>query len=57
MVTDKPVKVIVTFMEGDVAEKKRLTLNDFSFLRSRQLLKDVKGDLSTSVTEERRSAL
>ena len=57
MVTDKPVKVIVTFMEGQVVEKKRLTLNDFSFLQSRRLLKDVKGNLSNAVTEERKSAL
>ena len=55
---NKPVKVIVSFAEDDVnVEKARLTLNDFSFLRSRELLKDVQGSLSDAVIEERRSAL
>jgi len=31
MTIDKPVKVIVTFMDEDADERKRLTLNDFSF--------------------------
>ncbi|MFI5139819.1 MAG: hypothetical protein ACHQIM_18500 [Sphingobacteriales bacterium] len=54
----KPVKVIVTFDEEDlVSEEKRLTINDFSFLKSRELLKNVKGNLSDAVIEERRSAL
>lgn len=57
MVIDKPVKVLVTFMEDAIADKKRLTVGDFSFLQSRQLLKDVKGMLSDAVIDERRSAL
>jgi len=55
---DKPVKVLVTFIDDDIAiENKRLTINDFSFLKSRELLKDVKGSISDAVIEERRSAL
>lgn len=55
---DKPVKVIVMFDEEDIAiEKERLSINDFSFLQSRKLLKDVKGNLSDAVIEERRSQL
>jgi hypothetical protein len=55
---DKPVKVIVMFDEEDIAvEKERLSINDFSFLQSRELLKDVKGNLSDAVIEERRSHL
>ena len=55
---DKPVKVIVTFMDEDVAvEKERLTLNDFSFAKSRKLLKDVHTSISDAVIEERRSYL
>jgi len=54
---DKPVKVIVTFIDEDVDESVRLTLSDFSFLRSRLLLKDVNGSISDAVIEERRSEL
>jgi len=55
---DKPVKVLVTFMDEDIAiEPKRLTLNDFSFAKSRELLKDVHTNLSDAVVEERRSYL
>jgi hypothetical protein len=53
---EKPVKVIVTFVDqdDDIIEK-RLTLNDFSFLKSRGELKDVKGNISDAVVEERRA--
>jgi hypothetical protein len=55
---DKPVKVIVSFAEEDIdPERTRLKLSDFSFLKSRELLKNVKGSLSDAVIEERRSAL
>jgi hypothetical protein len=55
---DKPVKVMVTFMdEGVTIEKERLTLNDFSFAKSRELLKNVHTNLSDAVIEERRSYL
>lgn len=53
---EKPVKVIVTFVDhdDDIIEK-RLTLNDFSFLKSREQLKDVKGNISDAVIDERRT--
>jgi len=55
---DKPVKVLVTFIDIDAdVKEKRLTLDDFSFAKSRELLKDVKGDISDAVIEERRSYL
>jgi hypothetical protein len=55
---DKPVKVLVTFMDEDVEkEKKQLSFNDFSFSKSRELLKDVHTTLSDAVIEERRSDL
>lgn len=55
---NKAVKVLVTFMDiDDNVKEKRLTLNDFSFAKSRELLKDVKGNLSDAVIEERRSYL
>lgn len=53
---DKVVKVTVLFDEKDISLKKeRLSLNDFSFLKSRELLKHVKGTLSDAVIEDRRS--
>jgi hypothetical protein len=60
--TQKPLKVIVTFLDDvektivDV-QPKRLKLSDFSFAKSRELLKDMKGNLSDTVIEERRSYL
>ena len=58
LVIDKTVKVTVLFDENDISIKKeRLSLKDFSFLKSRELLKDVKGPLSDAVIEERRSQL
>jgi len=58
--SDKPVKIIVTFLV-DVKEieqlEKRLSLNDFSFLKSRKLLEHYKGSFSDEVIEERRSEL
>jgi len=49
----------VTFVvDEDVeVENKRLTLGDFSFAKSRELLKDVHINLSDAVIEERRSHL
>jgi ribosome biogenesis protein Tsr3 len=54
---DKPVKVMVTFIDEDVVEKKRLSIDDCSFAKSRELLKNVKGSISDAVIEERRSEL
>ena len=55
--TDKPVKVLVTFMDEIIEKKERLSFNDFSFAESQELLKDVKGSISDAVIEERRSEL
>ena len=52
--TKKPVKVTVTFDEEPNA---RLTLSDFSFLETQELLKEYKGSFSDEVIEERRKAL
>jgi hypothetical protein len=49
--------VIVTFLEDIEKEKeepRKLNLAEFSFNRSRELLKDYKGSLSDAVIEERR---
>jgi len=55
---NRSVKVIVTFDEEDlVPEERRLTINDFSFLKSRELLKNVRGNFSDAIIEERRSGL
>jgi hypothetical protein len=50
--------VIVTFLE-DLGEKetKKMNLSDFSFNRSKEILKDYKGSLSDTIIEERRSFL
>ena len=47
----------VSVDENVDAEKEHLTLNDFSFLKSRELLRDVKGNISDAVIEERRADL
>jgi len=52
--TKKPVKVTVTFEEE---AKTSLSLSDFSFLETQDLVKDYKGSFSDEVIEERRSAL
>ena len=54
----KPVKVLVTFSDEDVLpQKKHLRFEDFSFLQSRELLKDVHTTISDALIEERRSEL
>lgn len=52
--TKKPVKVTVTFEEES---NTKLTLSDFSFLESQELLKDFKGSFSDEVIEERRQSI
>ena len=48
--------VIVTFLEDlEKEETKKLNLSDFSFNRSKEILKDYKGSLSDALIEERRS--
>ena len=55
---DKPVKVLVTFIDEDiVVDSKRLTLDDFSFAKGIEILKNLKSSLSDAVIEERRSYL
>jgi hypothetical protein len=54
--SDKPVKVIVTFLEDvDTSSTKGLSLSDFSFAKSRQALSGYKGSFSDAVSEERRN--
>ena len=55
--TDRPLKVVVMFEEDIQLESKGLKLSDFSFAKSRRLLKDVKGSFSDTVIDERREAL
>ena len=52
---DKPVKVIVTFLEEtkSLEQDKKDIRERFSFAESRELLKDYKGSLSDAVIEER----
>ncbi|MES2795812.1 MAG: hypothetical protein V4683_07600 [Bacteroidota bacterium] len=47
----KPLKVVVNFEE---IKSNSLSLNDFSFVESQELLKDYKGSFSDEVIEERR---
>ena len=50
--------VIITFLEVLPEEKtKKLDISEFSFNRSKDILKDYKGSLSDTVIEERRSFL
>ena len=54
----KPVKVIVTFVDEEViVEKDRNTSDRFSFAKGREILKNLKSSLSDTVIEERRSEL
>ena len=51
-------RVIVTFLEEEEPNiKKILKLSNFSFAKTRALLKDFKGSLSEAVVEERRTAV
>ena len=55
--TSKPLKVTVVFEEDFEMKNERLSLSDFSFLETQELLKDYKGSFSEEVITERRSAL
>ena len=55
--TDHPINVVVVFEEDMQVASEELNLSDFSFAKSRILLKDVKGSFSDVVIEERREAL
>jgi len=50
VVSDKPIEVIVTFLEEEEEEKQE---TKFSFAEARELLSDYKGSLSDAVIEER----
>lgn len=61
--SDKPVKVIVTFLEevetvleSEGNPKRPLKASDYGWLKSRKLLEHYKGCLSDAVIEERRKA-
>lgn len=56
--TDRPLRVTVVF-EEEIAkpESKGLKFSDFSFAKTREILKNTKGSLSDTVIEERREAL
>jgi hypothetical protein len=56
--SESPLKVVVTFLE-DVSfkESSPLLLSDFSFSKSRAVLKNYDGSLSDAVIEERRKEL
>lgn len=55
---DKPVKVIVTFMDEDVAVVNNdAPRNRFSFAEGREILKNLKSSLSEAVIEERKEGL
>jgi hypothetical protein len=41
----------------DTSKKEKLSISDFSFEQSREKLKNLKGNLSNAVIEERRSYL
>ena len=54
----KSVKVIVTFLDEDRPnESERLSIKDFSFLKSRERSKRFIGSFSDTVIEERRSEI
>ncbi len=56
--SNNPVKVIVTFLEEIQNQSEAsLTLSDFSFSKSQQILANYKGSLSDTVIEERRKDL
>lgn len=56
--TDHPIKVTVVFEEEVPKEEpKRLKFSDFSFAKTREILKDKDWSFSDTVIEERREAL
>ena len=54
--TQKPVKVIVTFLEEVESKSDNgLALSDFSFSKSKRNLENFKGSFADEVVDERRS--
>ncbi|MCF8371251.1 MAG: hypothetical protein K9H64_06500 [Bacteroidales bacterium] len=53
-----PRKVVVTFLEDEVQDDpKRLSVQDFSFLKAREKSKKLKSSLSDAIIEERKAEL
>ncbi len=52
--TDKPVKVMVTFLDEEPLQNKKLTKDDFNFDKAREKLKNVSTDFSDEVIKQRR---
>ncbi len=52
--SSKPIKIRVVF--EDQESPSHLTLADFSFAKTQELLKDVKGSFADEVVRERREA-
>ncbi len=56
--SEKTVKVIVTFLEPDEPEsEKGFSFDGFSFAKSQEVLKNYSGSLSDTLIEERRSEI
>ena len=52
------MRVIVTFLDDELTTKgTRLNVKDFSFIKSREISKSIKGSLSDSVIEDRKAEL
>lgn len=54
LTTSKPIKVTIVFEEEKV---QNLTLSDFSFLETQQMLEQCNASFSEEVIDERRNAL
>ncbi len=54
LITEKPIKVIISYNEE---EKSPLSLSDFSFAETQELLKDCTSSFADEVIEDRRNAL
>ena len=54
LTSKKPLKVTITFEEED---KSSLSLSDFSFTETQELLKNCKTSFSDEVIEERRNVI
>ena len=56
--SDKPVKVVITFLEEiEPSSDNGFSLSDFSFASSRKALENYPGSFSKSLIEERRNDL
>ncbi len=54
ILTKKPLKVTISYEEDELSS---LTLSDFSFAETQELLKDCNTSFSDEVVDERRSAI